>query len=173
MKPAIVSVASLFAVTSTLAFGEEGGTQFNAKELAQELANPVSSLISTPFQLNFDENIGPLDEGSRLSLNIQPVVPITLNDDWNLISRTIVPVVKQTDIFPGSGSQSGLGDTVQSFFFSFHISEKPRIASYILLNLFSKTLQNIFLLNLVSTRLIHFTDLHGNQDTHNDEEDLP
>ena len=115
--PLRVSI-SLLALHATLASGEENASKFNAKELAQELANPVSSLISTPFQLNFDENIGPLDEGSRLSLNIQPVVPITLNDDWNLISRTIVPVVKQKDILPDSGSQSGLGDTVQSFFFS-------------------------------------------------------
>jgi len=71
-----------------------------------------------PLQLNFDDNIGPLDQGSRVTLNIQPVIPITLNEDWNLISRTILPVISQKDIFPGSGSQSGLGDTIQSLFFS-------------------------------------------------------
>jgi hypothetical protein len=87
-------------------------------ELAKQLANPVASLISVPFQSNFDFNIGPSDDGFRYTLNIQPVVPISLNRDWNLISRTILPVIYQDDIFPGSGSQFGLGDTVQSLFFS-------------------------------------------------------
>ena len=87
-------------------------------ELAKKLANPVAALISLPFQLNYDENIGPNDDGTRWYLNIQPVVPISLNEDWNLISRTILPLVSQDDIFPGAGSQSGIGDVVQSLFFS-------------------------------------------------------
>ena len=87
-------------------------------DLAQQLANPVSSLISVPFQLNYDQDIGPLDDGDRWTLNIQPVIPISLNDDWNLISRTILPLISQSDIAPGLGSQSGTGDTLQSFFFS-------------------------------------------------------
>jgi hypothetical protein len=100
------------------AFAQEAPTQPDAADLALQLANPVSALISVPLQLNFEDNIGPLDEGSRVSLNVQPVVPFSLNEDWNLISRTIIPVIDQKDIFPGSGSQSGLGDTVQSLFFS-------------------------------------------------------
>jgi len=51
-------------------------------------------------------------------INVQPVVPVSLNEDWNLISRTIVPIVAQDDILPGAGDQFGLSDTVQSFFFS-------------------------------------------------------
>ena len=51
-------------------------------------------------------------------LNVQPVVPITINEDWNLISRTILPLVSQSDLYPGAGSQSGIGDIVQSVFFS-------------------------------------------------------
>ena len=46
------------------------------------------------------------------------MVPFSLNEDWNVISRTIVPLVDQSDIFPGAGGQSGLGDIVQSVFFS-------------------------------------------------------
>jgi hypothetical protein len=65
-----------------------------------------------------DQNIGPQDAGERWQLNVQPVVPFDLNEDWNVISRTILPLVSQGDVFPGSGSQSGIGDIVQSVFFS-------------------------------------------------------
>jgi len=92
--------------------------QDSAADLAKKLSNPVAALISVPLQLNFDEKIGPTDGGKRTLLNLQPVVPVTLNQDWNLISRTILPVVSQQDIFPGAGSQSGIGDIVQSVFFS-------------------------------------------------------
>jgi hypothetical protein len=88
------------------------------EELAKKLSNPIASLISVPFQLNYDSDIGPSDNGDRYVLNIQPVIPISLSDDWNIISRTILPVVSQDDIFSGAGSQSGLGDVVQSVFFS-------------------------------------------------------
>lgn len=89
------------------------------EELAKQLSNPVSSLISVPFQNNTDFGIGPSDDGVQNWLNIQPVVPFSLSSDWNLISRTILPVIYQNeDVIPGAGSQLGLGDTVQSLFLS-------------------------------------------------------
>ena len=71
-----------------------------------------------PFQSNYDGNIGSQRDGQKYTLNIQPVVPLTLTDDWNLISRTILPVVSQSDLAPGSGEQFGLSDTLQSLFVS-------------------------------------------------------
>ncbi|MEW9838749.1 transporter, partial [Mesorhizobium marinum] len=86
-------------------------------DLAKQLSNPVASLISLPFQFNYDSGFGP-DDGHRVTLNIQPVIPFELSSDWNLISRTIIPVIWQEDVAGPSGSQFGLGDTVQSLFLS-------------------------------------------------------
>ncbi|MEL4306643.1 hypothetical protein [Joostella sp. CR20] len=86
-------------------------------ELAKKLQNPVADLISLPFQFNFDFGVGPAD-GSKMTLNIQPVIPVSISDDWNLITRTIIPVISQNDIAGNSGSQFGLGDVVATGFFS-------------------------------------------------------
>lgn len=89
-----------------------------AAALAQKLSNPVASLISVPIQINYDDNYGLNDKGSVWRTNVQPVIPISLNDDWNMISRTIIPIVKQSDVPIPGVSESGIGDVVQSVFFS-------------------------------------------------------
>lgn len=104
-----------FAMAATLAASARAEAD---EQLARQLSNPVAALISVPIQFNHDRDIGPAREGTRTLINIQPVVPFSLNADWNIISRTIVPLVRQENIFPGAGSQSGLGDIVQSVFFS-------------------------------------------------------
>lgn len=87
------------------------------EDLAKQLNNPVADLISFPIQTNWDFNVGPSD-GFRMTANVQPVIPISLNEDWNVISRTVVPVIYQNDVAGDSGNQFGLGDTLQSLFFS-------------------------------------------------------
>lgn len=92
-------------------------TRFSDRDaaLARVLAGERAAV---PCQNNFDYNMGPDNDGFRYTLNVQPVIPISLNTDWNLINRTILPIVYQNDILPDSGDQFGLGDTVQSLFFS-------------------------------------------------------
>jgi len=90
----------------------------DAAELAKKLSNPVAALVSVPLQLNHDGDLGAARDGAKWTLNVQPVVPFALNLDWNLISRTILPLATQSDVLPGGGRQSGLGDVVQSLFLS-------------------------------------------------------
>jgi hypothetical protein len=98
--------------------GTGGAPAGEDAELAQELSNPLADLMSIPFQMNYDCDIGPRDDGWKMQTNIQPVIPFHLNTNWNLISRTIIPVIDQEDIFPGAGSQFGLGDINLSLFLS-------------------------------------------------------
>ena len=98
-------------------------------ELAKKTLNPVADLISLPIQFNYDQRIGPTDDGKKYVVNIQPVIPISIGPDWNVISRTILPIVDQDDILPdGSADASGIGDTIQSFFFS---PKKPTAQGWI------------------------------------------
>jgi hypothetical protein len=97
---------------------QEATPEERAAELAKKLANPVATLISVPVQYNFYDNYGLEDEGSLSLLNIQPVIPLHLNDNWNLITRTIVPLLDQNDIPTRGQGESGLGDMVASQFFS-------------------------------------------------------
>ena len=91
--------------------------EMSAQELAKLTQNPVGNLISVPFQNNTNFNTGPLN-GTQNILNIQPVIPIELNKDWNLITRTIVPLIWQPAFVAGEGTQFGLGDIQLSGFLS-------------------------------------------------------
>jgi hypothetical protein len=112
-----LALAALVAAagTATLVQAQEGD---QAAELAKKLANPISSLISVPIQANYDEDIGPNEEGSQWRINVQPVIPFSISEDWNVITRTIVPVIDQSDIPVKGQGEWGLGDIVASQFFS-------------------------------------------------------
>jgi len=110
-----------FYPLAVLAAGEE--------ELARKTQNPIADLISLPFQLNMDRDLGSTQEGKKTVLNIQPVVPFSIGPEWNLISRTIIPLVDQKDLLPGGAADaSGLGDVLQSLFFS---PKKPTASGWI------------------------------------------
>ncbi len=87
------------------------------EELARAAQNPVASMISLPFQNNTDFNFGPKNK-TLTTTNIQPVIPFELNDEWNVITRTIVPIVSQPEILPGQDRETGLGDTTFTVFLS-------------------------------------------------------
>lgn len=88
------------------------------EEAALGLQNPLADLTSVPLQINYDQDIGPNKSGERWLTNIQPVVPISINQDWLLITRTILPLISQSDVVPGYGTKSGNGDILESLFFS-------------------------------------------------------
>src|SRR5262249_25622055 len=95
--------------------------------LAKKLSNPVASLISVPFQNNFDFGGGTNNHAFRYTLNVQPVIPFSINDDFNLIFRFITPIVYQQEQFPGQQDNTGLGDmTLEPF-----LSPKKTIGGWI------------------------------------------
>jgi hypothetical protein len=110
----VTLIAGIVAAALPSAFAQEKSDE----ELVKELANPIASLISVPFQNNFEFKLGPNNDGFKYTLNFQPVIPLSLHKDWNLITRTIVPIVDQTDVIAPNTSQGGLSDITQSFFFS-------------------------------------------------------
>jgi hypothetical protein len=97
---------------------QDAGKESENEELAKKLNNPVADLISVPIQANYDHEIGVNDNGNQWKINIQPVIPMSLTEDWNLISRTILPLYRQEDFTPDFGTHEGPGDITQSFFFS-------------------------------------------------------
>jgi len=97
-------------------------------ELAKKTLNPVASLISLPLKLDYNSNLGPVESGDQTVLTVQPVIPVSIGEDWNLISRTIIPVISLHNIVPGAGTQQGLGDTTAQFYFS---PKKPTDSGWI------------------------------------------
>lgn len=96
--------------------------------LAQQAQNPIANLISVPFQNNTNFNVGRLGNDQNI-LNIQPVIPFKLSEDWNLVTRWILPVVYQPPLFQGDDTDFGLGDFNPSFFFVNQVNPKLMIGA--------------------------------------------
>ena len=86
-------------------------------DLAKAAQNPVADMISLPLQNNTNFGVGPGDDVQNV-LNIQPVIPVKLSTNWNMITRTIAPVIYQPELVPGTGSEFGLGDINTTLFLS-------------------------------------------------------
>jgi len=102
------------AIFIALCFGTAAYGQ-SESDLAKQAQNPIANLISLPFQNNTNFDFGP-DDRTQNILNIQPVLPFTLNDDWNLITRTIFPVISQP--LADGERKDGLGNTTFTAFLS-------------------------------------------------------
>lgn len=107
-----ISVTTAIALSASLLHAQDA-------DLAKKLANPIAALISVPVQSNYDFGVGNGD-GTKWTTNIQPVIPFDLDEHWNLISRTILPIIDQEGLAAaGDGlDEFGMGDVTQSFFFS-------------------------------------------------------
>jgi hypothetical protein len=91
--------------------------ELSAEQLAKLAQNPIGNLISVPFQNNSNLNFGPLERTQNI-LNIQPVVPISVDADWNIITRTIIPVISNPALAPGEDRKNGIGDIQFNAFLS-------------------------------------------------------
>ncbi len=109
------AVGAVAAIVASV--GPTAAQDADAAGLAKQLSNPIAALISVPIQFNYDRGLGADGDGERYLTNIQPVIPFGISEDWNVISRTILPVVGLDGVAP-IGSEFGLGDVTQSLFFS-------------------------------------------------------
>jgi hypothetical protein len=104
----------LAAADATVAKEPAATSAASADELAKKSQNPIADMMSLPFQYNVFYG-GALGNSTMSVLNIQPVIPTSLNKDWNLITRAIVPLISMPT---SKGNISGTGDSTLSFFFS-------------------------------------------------------
>ena len=112
-----VAVLSASLIAAAPAVAQDHGAALN--EMAKKSLNPIADLASLPLQYNYDEKMGSTGTGTKSLLNVQPVIPFSLNQEWNIISRTIIPLIDQKGLSPnGAADASGLGNITESIFFS-------------------------------------------------------
>jgi hypothetical protein len=105
------------AIATTFAIQATAATEAETHALAKASQNPVASLIQVPFENNYNGEFGPNNSNQNV-LNIKPVIPMKIGENWNLINRAIVPLVSQPGMPGGPNRQNGLGDTTYQAFIS-------------------------------------------------------
>jgi hypothetical protein len=118
----LVALIHSLLINSPLSFsapadGDIDPGENSLEEMAKSAQNPVAAMISVPFQNNTNFNVGPEEETQNV-LNIQPVIPFDFSENWNLITRTIIPVISQPKFAPGQDRENGIGDIQFSAFLS-------------------------------------------------------
>ena len=108
-----IGTVALFAPSAGAAAAQDRAQPPAAHDDPQDLAkqpqSPIANLVSVPIRNNTNFNFGPRERTQSI-LNFRPVVPFKLSEDWNLIRRTIVPIVRQPSLAKGDTSDNGLGD---------------------------------------------------------------
>ena len=110
-------IRDLTVVVAALSLAGNSFAETGAADLARAAQNPVADLVSLPFQNNTNFNFGPEEETQNV-LNVQPVWPVSISADTNLITRTIVPIISQPELFAGGDRENGIGDVQFTAFYS-------------------------------------------------------
>jgi hypothetical protein len=113
----VLQLAVVLALSGSACSQQKAVADDQTGDLQKAVQNPVASLISVPLQNNTNFDIGPLDRTQNV-LNIQPVIPISVSERWNLITRIIAPLIYQPDVNVSDLGTMGLGDTNPTFFLS-------------------------------------------------------
>ena len=111
----------MLAAALCLSASVSPATAQDNESLAKQAQNPIADLVSLPFQNNANFNVGCLENNQNI-LNIQPIIPFKLTDDWSIVTRWILPVVHQPALFQGDHGDLGLGNFNPSLFLNANLS---------------------------------------------------